>query len=372
MNIWSNDQISVLGVFRDKDLELSFQTKTFKDLNKAISLCSFLLFTTYLLFSLPELVKLQIPCFIRDLSIRILTVLFYLILYYFLGRFKNYRSYILIITTFEFCFIFFYILLLAQYSNMSFTVICMATIVIITLFTILPNNWLNSFFASLLFLLSFALFCMFNTYRFSVDKNYISGSIYIAIVFALNTFNSYRYNFSKRSQFYDNVMLHNLLNTDTLTGAFTRVKFDEEIKKHISISQQTGRRLSIAIFDIDNFKRINDTYGHLEGDNILSGIANIVNENMRPRDILTRWGGEEFVIVFPCTGLASAIRISERLRLNISNTEFSIGECVTCSFGVTEYKKGDTPISLLRRADKLLYEAKSSGKNAVRAIWYTY
>jgi diguanylate cyclase (GGDEF)-like protein len=162
-------------------------------------------------------------------------------------------------------------------------------------------------------------------------------------------------------------MLQNLLNTDTLTGAFTRVKFDNEIKKQIAFSQQTGRKMSLAIFDIDNFKRINDTYGHLEGDNVLSGIANIVIENLRLRDILTRWGGEEFVIVFPCTGLASAVKTAERLRIKISDAAFSIGEVVTCSFGVTEFKKGDTPVSLLRRADNLLYEAKASGKNVVCA-----
>jgi diguanylate cyclase (GGDEF)-like protein len=255
-----------------------------------------------------------------------------------------------------------------QSVNMNFSIKSMDIIILVTIFFIFPNNWANTFFAAIVLILSFAIFCAFNTARFTQNNSYLAGAVYIAAAFCLNVFSSYRFNFYKRSQFYDNLMLHNLLNTDTLTGAFTRVKFDEEIKKQIAFSQQTGRKMSLAIFDIDNFKRINDTYGHLEGDNVLSGIANIVNQNMRPRDILTRWGGEEFVIVFPGTGLTSAVKTAERLRMTISDAEFNIGNTVTCSFGVTEFKKGDTPVSLLRRADKLLYEAKSSGKNIVCAI----
>jgi diguanylate cyclase (GGDEF)-like protein len=367
MNNFSREQISIFGSFKDKDLELSYQMQTFSEFHKIVVSCVAGVFALFLLFSLPELASSDFSGFIKDISVRFSSIAFYIIIYYFFGRFKNYKSYIITITILEFSFSLFYILILMQYANMNFSIKCMDIIILVTVFFVTPNKLANSIFSAITLILSFTIFCLFNKAHFTQDSSYVAGSVHIVIAFSLNAFSSFRFNFYKRSQFYDNVMLQNLLNTDTLTGAFTRVKFDNEIKKQIAFSQQTGRKMSLAIFDIDNFKRINDTYGHLEGDNVLSGIANIVIENLRLRDILTRWGGEEFVIVFPCTGLASAVKTAERLRIKISDAAFSIGEVVTCSFGVTEFKKGDTPVSLLRRADNLLYEAKASGKNVVCA-----
>jgi len=130
-------------------------------------------------------------------------------------------------------------------------------------------------------------------------------------------------------------------------------------------ARQTGRIFSLIIFDIDDFKRINDTYGHLTGDRVLTTIVTIVTSNKRNADILTRWGGEEFILLLPSTRLNEANRIAERLKTLISEYDFGLDNIVTCSFGVTEFRKNDTRTTLFRRADKLLYDAKAQGKNIV-------
>lgn len=352
--------------FRDKDLELSYQTQYFSQFKKTVIRSIVAVMAVFILFFIPDIVYfVNIGVLIRSIAIRLSSIVLFVILFYVFGKSKNSHSYFLTINAMELSFIVFYLLILSNYSNMNFIIKCMDIIVIITFYFSFPNRWDISILTSLSLILSFAVFCACNTRHFTQDSSYGVGAIYIGIAFSLNAINAYRINYYKRSQFYNIMVLKKLVNTDTLTGAFTRAKFNEDIGKQVSISKQTGRSFAIAIFDIDDFKHINDTYGHIEGDGVLTGIVNIVTKNKRPKDVLTRWGGEEFVVIFPSTGLSTAVRISERLRIDISTTIFSIGERVTCSFGVTEFEQNDTPISLMRRADKLMYEAKTAGKNTV-------
>lgn len=366
-----NDKITFMGTFKNKDLELSFQAQTFAKIRKYLFPCIMSVLAIYLLFSIPYLINSSLDTFLQNFTLRFSTIILFYIIYFAFGRFKNYRSYILTITIYEFIFSILYIFLISRSLSINFAVECnfavkcLDIVIFLTIYFLFPNKWFHSFSASVFLLALFSLYTIFYLSHFVKDTSYLPGSVYLAIIFILNAFNSYRTGYYKRLQFYDNLMLQNLLNIDTLTGAYTRIKFDEEIKNQIAIAEQMEIKLSIAIFDIDNFKRINDTYGHLEGDKILTGIVEIINENKRPRDILTRWGGEEFVILFPSTSLENAAKISERHRHEIADFDFSIGEHVTCSFGVTEYCEGDTPVTILRRADKLLYTAKASGKNVV-------
>lgn len=365
MKLIKNQIFPKTCVFKDKDLELSYLAQSFSTYKKVIIPFLIAALSFFMFFSLPDyFILCDHSVFLRIFVIRLTLVAIIIFLYFFFGKLKNFHSYIRTVNAAEF-FTIFYLLILSNYQNMNFLIKCMDIIVIITLYFSFPNNWLYSLMESLAIIASFFIFFLFNTARFEKDGINGAGAVYIGIIFLFNAINFYRINYYKRSQFYDTNILKKLLYTDTLTGAFNRAKFDEDIKKQISISMRTGHRLSITIFDIDNFKRINDTYGHIEGDNVLTGIANAVKNSKRSKDILTRWGGEEFVILFPSTGLSSAVKITERLRFVISSTIFSINEKVTCSFGVTEYQRGDTPTTLLRRADKLLYDAKATGKNCV-------
>jgi diguanylate cyclase (GGDEF)-like protein len=118
------------------------------------------------------------------------------------------------------------------------------------------------------------------------------------------------------------------------------------------------------ILDIDFFKKVNDTYGHLVGDEILKSVSALITKHIRAEDTFARWGGEEFVLVLN-VGLEKGFEIAENLRKYIEVETFNEVEGLTCSFGVTEYKEKDTLNSLIKRADKALYEAKESGRNKV-------
>ena len=154
---------------------------------------------------------------------------------------------------------------------------------------------------------------------------------------------------------------------DKLTGLFNRNKFDEIFSKEIKRTKRYKNELSVIIFDIDNFKMVNDTYGHQIGDEVLKDISKIALDNVREQDITTRWGGEEFFILLPQTNLSGAIIVANKIRTSTENhifTEKSIK--ITVSFGVAEFCiESDDEKTIISKVDKLLYEAKRTGKNKV-------
>ncbi|MFO7912477.1 MAG: diguanylate cyclase [Desulfotignum sp.] len=162
-----------------------------------------------------------------------------------------------------------------------------------------------------------------------------------------------------------NELLEKQASTDALTGIFNRMKFNTSLTKEIQRAQRYNTPLSLIIFDIDHFKLVNDTYGHLAGDNVLKNLVRLVASNLRETDIFARWGGEEFVIQTPETTLDGALKLAEKLRSKIESHDFSEPEKITTSFGVTTSQKGDNNLSLINRADEALYRAKESGRNQV-------
>ena len=159
--------------------------------------------------------------------------------------------------------------------------------------------------------------------------------------------------------------LQSLAITDTLTGIFNRRKFDETLKAEVQRAERYGTALSLIMFDIDHFKQINDTRGHLIGDQILTALASLVSENIRTHDVLARFGGEEFTILAPGNSLAGGRKFAEKLRAAIERNDFPDASRITCSFGVTEHKHGDTAESFIKRVDEALYRAKKNGRNRV-------
>ena len=159
--------------------------------------------------------------------------------------------------------------------------------------------------------------------------------------------------------------------TDGLTGLHNRRYLDSHLQTLFDRAVARRRPLSLMITDIDRFKSVNDTYGHDGGDEVLREFARRLRKNVRGIDLACRYGGEEFVVVMPDTEAAIAEKVAERVRAEIADTAFSIGEqrvTVTVSAGVSSLKKGvDTVAELLKRADVALYEAKSGGRNRVVA-----
>ena len=164
------------------------------------------------------------------------------------------------------------------------------------------------------------------------------------------------------------VELERLATTDPLTLLFNRRKFDELLEYEMERDRRYRSGLSILFCDIDNFKRINDKYGHDVGDSILSTFASKVKNSVRKSDIVARWGGEEFVLLIPNTTAEIARTIAEKIRKMIENTDFPIVGKATASFGVTHSLGEDNRDTVIKRADESLYRAKEKGRNRVEVL----
>jgi diguanylate cyclase (GGDEF)-like protein/PAS domain S-box-containing protein len=157
-----------------------------------------------------------------------------------------------------------------------------------------------------------------------------------------------------------------LARTDALTGLANRRGGEEALQREVARVRRGKSRLSLALFDLDDFKRVNDEYGHAGGDDALRAIARILLAAVRGADLVVRWGGDELLAILPSTGLEGARKLAERVRTKtaaLSEPEFGR---VTVSAGVTELAAGEDASQALARADARLYEAKAAGRNCVR------
>jgi len=162
--------------------------------------------------------------------------------------------------------------------------------------------------------------------------------------------------------------LRRLSLTDPLTNVYNRRLFIQTLEREIArVERQNNGRFCIAMLDIDHFKNVNDRFGHASGDIVLKGLTETIKKRLRGTDCLARWGGEEFMILFPCTQINEALLLVEELRKRISRMELPFENNITVSFGVVEYRSGDTTDSIIQGADNLLYAAKKAGRNCVRS-----
>ncbi len=154
--------------------------------------------------------------------------------------------------------------------------------------------------------------------------------------------------------------------TDHLTKIINRMKFNILLEQKIKENKRTKIPISIVFFDIDNFKQVNDTYGHITGDEVLVTFAKTISENIREEDIFSRWGGEEFIAILDNCNASDALQHAETLRKVIANTSFpTLQQRITCSIGVSEITETDDSDSIILRVDQALYRAKEEGRNRV-------
>lgn len=159
--------------------------------------------------------------------------------------------------------------------------------------------------------------------------------------------------------------------SDQLTGISNRRAFYEASELELARYAQKPRPISLLMLDIDYFKRVNDTYGHIMGDQVIRSLAAVLQRSVRSIDVVARLGGEEFAILLPSTDLSMAVVISERIRKNVAAEEIAVGNEIityTVSIGAAMVEAGMTSTDeLIAAADELLYAAKQGGRNQVRA-----
>ena len=161
--------------------------------------------------------------------------------------------------------------------------------------------------------------------------------------------------------------LETLATTDGLTGLYNRRKMIQVLETEVYKARRYGTPLSVIMLDVDNFKAVNDTFGHCVGDELLVAVANILKENLRKSDVVGRWGGEEFLILMPGIDLTEGVRVAEKLKREISRREIK-GIRITASFGVAQLSDEDTVDRIISKADSAMYMAKDRGKNRVIAF----
>jgi two-component system, cell cycle response regulator len=164
--------------------------------------------------------------------------------------------------------------------------------------------------------------------------------------------------------------IYRLTTMDGLTQIYNRRYFEESLERELSRCRRYKRALSLVMIDIDYFKKINDTYGHLAGDVVLKAVASTINKKIRREDVLARYGGEEFGVVLPEIELKGAVAFAEKVRKLVEKSVFEFADQsieVTVSAGVATLQKTEAAELLVKRADDKLYEAKKLGRNRVAA-----
>ncbi len=191
-------------------------------------------------------------------------------------------------------------------------------------------------------------------------RSMVFAAIVIIVVIGINIF-TVNYFQSKLEKF---------AITDKLTGAFNRRELDFTFAKTLKTAGRQHTALSAILIDLDCFKKINDIHGHVTGDTVLKQVVDIINQGMRGKDLLVRWGGDEFMALTPCN-LDIAAAMAERIRLAVEEKEFNSKEnpiSMTISCGVSQFQEDDSIDTLTRRCDEALYVAKGKGRNRVE-VW---
>lgn len=367
MNLTGNrNNINYLGEFSEFGLEKEFFQQDMQKAMRYIRPILLMLGILNTLFLIPDYYLVHNKnAFVLIAAGRLFFIMLVMGLLIGIRFMKDYRILSYWITAYEIASILLFLFVLFQYESPNFLIQAFGVMIILIAVFMVPNRWINMIAVSLF--LSIGFIVMSKYYIGNIKLSELSaGVVYIAIVIILCSIIAYRNNYYKRLQYINGKELLRLSTTDYLSGAYNRVKFDHELKYWVAYSKENDKPLSLMILDFDNFKRINDTYGHLIGDNVITETAALVMKSIRETDIFARWGGEEFILLLPNTNKAHAVELTERLRTSIEGYEFKEVGKVTCSFGVAQLTGEDDIKSLMQRADKMLYRAKRAGRNLVK------
>ncbi len=189
---------------------------------------------------------------------------------------------------------------------------------------------------------------------------YLSSAVFIVFLFFVA-----RLKELLRETQMDAEEMRRLAQTDALTGIYNRRHIEQSLEREMERCQRYDLPLALVIFDIDDFKALNDAFGHDAGDSVLVEMARLTGGQLRASDYFGRWCGEEFVIVTPETSTGSAQRLADRLRTIFEEGEFGAVGSISASFGLAVFQPGDSGTTLVKRADMALYRAKTRGKNRV-------
>lgn len=277
---------------------------------------------------------------------------------------KSFNTFSKILTFLELFEIFIFLFVLNQYNPPDFLIQTLGLLIIIIAVFLFPNRWKYMLGVSISSVVGF-LICSYLTIT---DLNYFhfsAGAVYLAIatlLCAIFAFNTEKHQFNEFAAKSELIRINSI---DLLTKAANRYKLAEEADKWVKYCKRYNQPLSLVLFDIDNFKKINDEHGHNYADNVLIELVNLMMNKLLSSDVLARWGGDEFILLLPNTDKENAFNLSERLRKEIENFHFNENIMITCSFGVVGMKEYLNLDSMIEEADNTMYSAKKLGGNKV-------
>lgn len=357
-------RMSLFGGFRDKSVEDEYLSQSLRDSTRLTGYMALLFgFIVGLFVVHSYLTEGSTPLFSQITPIRLVFILVSIAIFVISRRITRHKHLVLVITLYQALMIVTYLLTLKQYDSLTYFSILGFMVITLAIY-LLPNKLVFSQIVSLAFSILFFADPVWKLHELQSSELLRVGAYQTILLIYCSL--HYRWSeTTKRKAFIANRELLELSCRDPLTGLYNRKRFDDTLDEWMSVSKRYGHPLSLILFDVDNFKRVNDSYGHMAGDSLLKDIAVTVNSSVRESDTFARWGGDEFAILLPNTDLQRAEIMTERLRERIQNSTLGSLQGITCSFGVAEYEQNDTKQSLLIRADDLLLQAKSSGKGRV-------
>lgn len=361
----NNYEISRFAVFKDNAAEQEYFEKESKISLKYLRYVILLFGLIYVSLAISDYYYVtDTSLALKTVVLRFIILVLSVITFFIIDRLKNNVILYMVISAFEIFTIISYFLISYFINSQAFLAQCMTVIILLLALFLIPNRWINLIIVSLFCALSYLCLSFYYIENISLES-FAEASVYIFLTVAFSCISTYRIQSNKRKQYAIQMQLELLTVTDKLTNIYNRAKFDLALEEWCKLSLRYNFPFSLIIFDLDDYKKVNDTFGHVAGDEVLVNVCEVVKESIRNGDIFARWGGEEFTILLPYTSLEQAYELAERLRKKIEHNVVICDHHITCSFGVTQFKEHDTMETFVKRADLLMYKAKKSGKNAV-------
>lgn len=350
--------------FVDKQLEKEYISGVNQASIKYVSISIFALGIVYFLFIFIDYLRVDSPSALLLILInRTLVCLLLFVLYIVLHQSKNYLIFNPLYGAVEILGGASFLWTCSLYNKPNFLIQSLGLIMLVMIVYMLPNLWIGKVVTSVAIVAGFFIYGGLMMQPLTTNE-FAAGIVFVTLILIIRAVGSYNNEHQRRLLFIESRKLGMLSKTDPMTGAYNRASLSLHIQERMERCRLEGNSLTLIILDIDDFKKINDHYGHLMGDKVLIDIVELVRSRLQNTDLLFRWGGEEFIVLLHAP-LAQAEMIAENCRKKITEIVYEGGLGVSCSFGLTEYREGDNMDTILARADQKLYLAKANGKNRV-------
>jgi diguanylate cyclase (GGDEF)-like protein len=280
-------------------------------------------------------------------------------------RIRSFRAYAALVTCLEVIALIVFDTVFTLYPAPDFSIQVLGIMVIIMLIYLTPNSWVMMNAVALAGIAGF-LACSLWLVQGIDASNMTVGVIYLSVIAALCAIFSLNVRAHQYREYVSREDLKRDYVTDPLTHLGNRIRLEEDAAKWMDRAEKYGMVLSLVVMDVDNMKLLNDTYGHVQGDQVLCQLADVLRAELRRDDVCVRWGGDEFIMLLPYIRGSDAEKLTLRIQRAICAQVFDPPVILTCSFGVAPMQPGMSLTALIAKADEMMYTAKREGKNATR------